>query len=571
MFEVPDMYPNEPPARVRFRLDAPVPAVVELLALDRLREFSGVPFDPATTRGTVTAQVNLGIPLRPDLPKGSTAYNIAVDVNNFSAEKMMFNQRVEAQTLRVTATNQNYQIKGDVKIGGTPAQVEYRRVMSEPEAEVRLQATLDDAARARLGLNFGTAITGLLSFKLAGRVSDTETSRLNVEADLTPLKVDSLLPGWVKPRGQPGARDVHLRQGQDGDAVRRSPDRRTGHPRARHGRTRRQRRHAVRELPGVRHLRRRQGDAEGGSRARRRDARHDARRRLRRPHLREVVDGRSAGDPKNKPRQTDIDLDIKIGVVAGHYGEALRGLDLRMSRRNGRVRSFSLNAKIGRDTALIGDMRTPRRQRPSGALFRDQRRRRAVPLHRRLSAHGRRQDLGGDGSADPGRRAAGRADQSARLRRSAAKARSNAWSSNAPERGPGTAVEFARPAPSSPARPGAPMIRDGVVRGPLIGATMEGLIDYARDEVNVRGTLVPLYGLNNMFGQIPIVGLFLGGGSNEGLLGITYEVTGPPSNPRADRQSDLGDRAGPAAQVLRVPRHLRPPGGRADAVEFCRG
>ena len=26
-----------------------------------------------------------------------------------------------------------------------------------------------------------------------------------------------------------------------------------------------------------------------------------------------------------------------------------------------------------------------------------------------------------------------------------------------------------------------------------------------------------------MFGQIPIVGLFLGAGSNEGLLGITYE------------------------------------------------
>jgi hypothetical protein len=49
--------------------------------------------------------------------------------------------------------------------------------------------------------------------------------------------------------------------------------------------------------------------------------------------------------------------------------------------------------------------------------------------------------------------------------------------------------------------------------------------------VNVRGTLVPLYGLNNMFGQIPIVGLFLGG-SNEGIFGITYEVTGSTSNPR---------------------------------------
>ncbi len=34
-----------------------------------------------------------------------------------------------------------------------------------------------------------------------------------------------------------------------------------------------------------------------------------------------------------------------------------------------------------------------------------------------------------------------------------------------------------------------------------------------------------------MFGQIPIVGLFLGGGSNEGLIGITYEVVGTPGAP----------------------------------------
>ena len=74
------------------------PAAAELLALDRLREFSGAPFDPATTRGTLSAQVNLAMPLRPDLPKGSTDYNIAVDLTNFTAEKMMFGQKVEAQT-----------------------------------------------------------------------------------------------------------------------------------------------------------------------------------------------------------------------------------------------------------------------------------------------------------------------------------------------------------------------------------------------------------------------------------------------------------------------------------------
>ena len=47
----------------------------------------------------------------------------------------------------------------------------------------------------------------------------------------------------------------------------------------------------------------------------------------------------------------------------------------------------------------------------------------------------------------------------------------------------------------------------------------------------MSGTFLPAYGLNNIFGQLPIIGLFLGGGSNEGLFGITYEVVGTPGAP----------------------------------------
>ena len=65
----------------------------------------------------------------------------------------------------------------------------------------------------------------------------------------------------------------------------------------------------------------------------------------------------------------------------------------------------------------------------------------------------------------------------------------------------------------------------------MIGATVDGAIDYLKDDVRMRGTFVPLYGLNNMFGQIPLFGLFLGGGSKEGLVGVTFEVVGPPSAP----------------------------------------
>jgi hypothetical protein len=64
----------------------------------------------------------------------------------------------------------------------------------------------------------------------------------------------------------------------------------------------------------------------------------------------------------------------------------------------------------------------------------------------------------------------------------------------------------------------------------VLGGTIDGYIDYAADDVHLRGTLIPLYGANNLLGQLPVVGLFLGG-EKEGLVGVTYEVVGKPGNP----------------------------------------
>jgi hypothetical protein len=97
--------------------------------------------------------------------------------------------------------------------------------------------------------------------------------------------------------------------------------------------------------------------------------------------------------------------------------------------------------------------------------------------------------------------------------------------------GGSSGVTFSRVRAEFTRQNGQLTIRDGVVKGPTIGGTIEGSIDYPGNQVRMSGTLVPMYGLNNMFGQIPIVGLFLGGGSNEGLIGITYEVVGTPGAP----------------------------------------
>ena len=47
----------------------------------------------------------------------------------------------------------------------------------------------------------------------------------------------------------------------------------------------------------------------------------------------------------------------------------------------------------------------------------------------------------------------------------------------------------------------------------------------------MSGTFIPMYVFNNMFGWIPVLGLVLGNGNNEGLFGVTYGPSGPPASP----------------------------------------
>ncbi len=112
LFEVPDTAPHEPPANVHFKLDGPVSAAVELLSMDRLRDAAVVPFDPATTHGTLSALVSLAMPLKPDLPPGSTSYAIAVDATNFSAEHMIMGQKVEAADAESQRQQPGLRLKG---------------------------------------------------------------------------------------------------------------------------------------------------------------------------------------------------------------------------------------------------------------------------------------------------------------------------------------------------------------------------------------------------------------------------------------------------------------------------
>ncbi len=535
VFEVPDTFPNAPPAKVRFRLDGSVPAAAELLALDRLREFSGAPIDPATSRGTLSAQVALGMPLRADLPPGSTQYLINLEVANFAAEKLVMGQKVEATNLKVTANNQGYYIRGDVKLNGVPAALDYRKPRGDADAEIRVQATLDDAGRKKLGFDVASYLSGPVPVKINGRVPAIEgDSRYAIDADLTSARIDRLLPGWTKPAGRPvratftlitkpqSSRFEDISIEGSGTSVKGTVE--------------------VDEagdvisanLPdftlsdGDKAMLRAERGPDGALRVMMRGDVYDGR-----GFVKSAMAGSSVDDAKQRAR--DVDIDIRLGTVAGYHGETLRGIDLRMSRRGGVIKSFTLNGKLGRDTPLNGDLRGRSGGRnvlyvetaDAGAFFR------FTDTYPKI--------FGGEmwiamdpPTGDPNATQDGILnirDFTVRGEQALERVAAGAQPAPGAPASSGGGVEFSRMRVEFSRSLGRFTIREGLVKGPAIGATAEGYIDYLKEDVRMRGTFVPFYGLNNMFGQIPIFGLFLGGGNNEGLVGLTYEVVGPPSAP----------------------------------------
>jgi hypothetical protein len=522
-FDVADLAPKPVQAKVKFRVDGPVPAAAEILASDKLSDFSATLVDPNSSKGTVSGVVTLGLPVKRDIARSDTTYSVTADLGGFAADRLMMNQKLEANTLKVLANNQGYQVKGEVKINGQAAVLDYRKA-NEGEADIKLQATLDDASRARFGFDLGPAASGSIPVKLIGKIgSDT---RLGIDADLTQLKLDNILPGWIKASNKPARatfnvvqkpqstrlEDIVIEGGgvsikgtlevdQNGDLL--SANFPTYAPSDGDKTSLR----ADRGPDGVLKVTMR-GDVFDG-----------------RGFLKTAISGKES-DAKSKTKNVDFDIDLKLGAVAGFYGEALRSVDVKMSKRNGAIRTFSFASKLGRDTPVTADLRRGQGREviyletnDAGAFLR------FSDMYSKVVG-GQLQLALDTPSSDPGPK-----EGLLNIRDFAVKGEASLDKLAAG--GPGGApngIGFTRLRAEFSRQSGQLTIREAVLKGPSIGGTIEGSIDYPGNRVRMSGTFIPVYGLNNMLGQIPGFGLFFGGPS-EGVFGMTYEVVGTPDKP----------------------------------------
>ena len=72
---------------------------------------------------------------------------------------------------------------------------------------------------------------------------------------------------------------------------------------------------------------------------------------------------------------------------------------------------------------------------------------------------------------------------------------------------------------------------DGLLRGSQLGLTLKGDVDLDTETLDLAGTIIPVYSLNRLIGQVPIIGRILTGVDGRGAFAATFSIEGSHENP----------------------------------------
>ena len=513
-------------ARVSFKLKGAADALIEALQAPGLSHITHVDFTPDQIHGQADLNVNI---VWPQIAKPSAA-DIKTEAQgsfaNFSIDRVFGKERLDNGEMKLLLDGNGFSLKGDAKIAGAPTQVNYLHKSGFSKPAIQLLMHLDEPARTRLGLKWGGQLQGPINAKIA-IPADAATQGSVVEADLTKATINGLLPGWQKsankaaklslkifalPDDTYALKDINLDGGapvQVRGEAEMSPEGALvqGHFPVFRISTNDEMRvdfERVGQITKVQ-IRATQMDL--------------------RPYLKQELSasGGSSGS------MGDLEIDLKAGALTGYLNQSMQQADLRLSNRSGEIRDFRLSAKFEQQlvsgqmgkgdngqTALLIESGN------AGDLLR------FLDLYRRMQGGRILLQIAPGGESRAGVIIVNDfilKDDPAL----AGVAQIKYPSLQQPlESG---SVNFTKLRAQFVLGGGKFIVSDAVMWGPSIGGTLEGTIDYAADKSDLTGVFVPLYGLNNMLTQIPVLGPFLLGGTSGGIFGINFRVSGTANNP----------------------------------------
>ncbi len=539
--------PGAPPlAELAVRAQGTVPAFIDLLDREPFAAFKGAGPPIQGLDGKVDAQVRVTLPLKPDVLPADLRLEARTRITDGRVKNLMGAHDISGATITIDATERAADIKGELLLAGVVVKVGGQWQASPPDgrqAPVKFTTRLDSAYRAQLGLDIDHMVSGDVPIEITLQTGAGE-HQLRVSADLTSAELSLADLAWKKPSGHPAKLEFDVGKGTVPKSLELQNFRITGQNIAIEGSVGLGPDAKIREysfpefsLNVVTNLavrgRLRQPERVWDVVARGKT--FDAQELFRSFF---TFGGETKAPTKNRP---GVDLDAEIDTVLGANDATLRRVRLRMQERAERVTSLEMTGVLEGGQTLTASLRPePNRPRLLQA--------RSADAGQALKLIGLYPNmLGGSATLDVNLDGRGPIEKTGQIRirkffvlgdpivsevlQNADNSRPAIDQAGRHRRVVREQFEFEHLVATVSVGNGQMALEDVIAKGPLIGASLRGKIDFRSRRLQLGGTYVPLSGINRALSDLPLIGLLLTGPRGEGVFGITFAVDGPIAEP----------------------------------------
>lgn len=513
-------------------------AIVELASYEPISAMRYVGMNPEDFSGHVTGNVKADIPLQSGADVSKLNWLVALDYTDLGLQREFDGQNVSGANGSIVVDPDKATITANATLNGIPAEISLVEPLKPGESDARSRKValiLDDKLREKMMPGLAGLISGTMKVGLENRPDGLRA----LTTDLTSTKLTIPWAGWSKGAGIPA--QLSLLMKTEGTNTRLSNISLDGKSFSLRGEM---------QLAG--------GALSSASfdkvRLNRDD---DVAVSIRRNGTGykvdvsgAVLDARSVikqftaqpgGSGKKVANRDAISLTANVARLSGFHGEVLGGFRLDYDATGSRINALKASAMTGdgatvtAEAGMSGNQRTmSMRSANAGAVLR------FLDVYRNVQGGGISIALQG-GVDGPLR---GKIDARDFLVVNEPKLASivsttpkgDSRSLNQAVRGDmdTSRVQFERGFTEVETGTGYVKLANGVLRGPLIGTTFQGILYDQNDNMDMTGTFMPAYGFNRIFGELPLVGAILGNGRDRGLIGVTYRLRGNVKKPELE-------------------------------------
>lgn len=508
-------------------------ALAAIAARDPVNAMRKAPFEVSDLSGSASAKISAKFPLKKDLAKSGTVWSAEIALDNVSVKKPFDGQTLSEANGTLSANASVIKISADAKLNGLPSKLKLEQPLGgEGARKLSVQLELNEKARAKLAPGLNQYVKGPVYVDLQGGSGAAR----QITADLTKASISLDFAGWSKGPGVEAAASFSMSQ-DGGRTVLKDFELSGGSFVLRGSASLDKSGLATADLSRVSLVR---GDnvvakitrTKGGYDVKLSGASLDVRAILKKVTGSFDTAAKSVGS-------TGISVSANIERVTGFNSETFSNLKMTYAGKGSRVDALKISGVTNGGGAVALSNRVEGGQRQvqiqsadAGSILR------FFDYYDKMSGGSISISLGSDGNG-PLRGSIEARDftliNEPRMRSLVGGKPNNGGPSlkDAVKKDIDVSkVRFSRGSASIVKGENSLSLSDGILRGDLIGLAFKGTAYDPDGNMNMTGTFMPAYGLNRIFGEIPLLGQLLGNGEERGLIGITFRLAGKAKKPQ---------------------------------------